>query len=171
MSSCYLFLLVGRIFFRCFGMLCFVCIVLPFLDIFLIFLLLPEFSRLFPSSCIDILSCLAFSFLSRHVPVFFLCFILLSAFVCFFFYLRFQSNFSSRFWFSVRVLLKEPRFSHKLTSLLYRFVYLIWWCFLLIYILILHSFFFSFPPWFFSNLFFFVMVKSSFFFHYSLRIF
>ena len=39
---------VGRIFFHCFGMSCSVYIILPFVDISLIFLLLPEFSGLFP---------------------------------------------------------------------------------------------------------------------------
>ena len=62
--------LVGRIFFRCFGMSCFVCIVLPFLDIFLIFHLSPVLSGLFPLVVIS--SCVVFSFLSQHVPAFFL---------------------------------------------------------------------------------------------------
>ena len=48
MSSCILLLLAGRIFFRCFGMSCFVCIVLSCLDIFLVFFLSPEPSDLFP---------------------------------------------------------------------------------------------------------------------------
>ena len=39
--------LVGRIFFCCFGIFCFVCIVLPFFGIFLIFLLSPVLSGLF----------------------------------------------------------------------------------------------------------------------------
>ena len=39
--------IVDRIFFRCFGMSCFVCIVLPFVDISLIFLLSPALSCLF----------------------------------------------------------------------------------------------------------------------------
>ena len=38
MFSCYSLLFVDRIFFRCFGKSCFVCIVLPFVDISLIFL-------------------------------------------------------------------------------------------------------------------------------------
>ena len=48
MCSCHLPQLVGRIFFRCFGMFCFICIALPFVDIFLIFLLLPGLFGLFP---------------------------------------------------------------------------------------------------------------------------
>ena len=88
---------VGRIFFRCFWMFCFVCIALLFVDIFLIF---RQYFWLISSSCIVIFSCVAFFFLSQHVSKFFLCFI------CFhsFFYLRFQSNFPSRFWYFVRVL-------------------------------------------------------------------
>ena len=48
MFSCHSLLIVGKIFFRCFGMSCFVCIVLPFVDISLIFLLSPVLSSLFP---------------------------------------------------------------------------------------------------------------------------
>ena len=51
MFSYNLLLVVDRIFFRCFGMSClfvFFCIVLRFVDIFLIFLLLLVFSGLFP---------------------------------------------------------------------------------------------------------------------------
>ena len=46
-------------------------------------------------------SYVAFFFLSQHVPAFFLCFILLACFRRFF-YLRFQSNFPSRFLFFLR---------------------------------------------------------------------
>ena len=45
---CHLFPVVDRIFFRCFGKSCFVCIVLRFVDISLIFLLSPVLSGLFP---------------------------------------------------------------------------------------------------------------------------
>ena len=48
MFSCHLLPVVGRIFSRCFGMFSFVCIVLPFVDISLIFLLSPVLSGLFP---------------------------------------------------------------------------------------------------------------------------
>ena len=54
MFSYHLPQLVGRIFFRCFGMSCFVCILLPFLDVFLIFLLLPVLSVFFSSCCVVI---------------------------------------------------------------------------------------------------------------------
>ena len=39
---------VSRIFFRCFGMSCFVCVALSFVDIFVIFLFSPVLSALFP---------------------------------------------------------------------------------------------------------------------------
>ena len=45
--SCHLPQVIGRIFFRCFGMFCFVCIVLPFLDIALISYLLVYFFKLY----------------------------------------------------------------------------------------------------------------------------
>ena len=50
---------VGRIFFRVFGMSCFVFIVLPFVDISLILLLLPVLSGLFPQV---VLLCLCYPF-------------------------------------------------------------------------------------------------------------
>ena len=75
---------VGGIFFRCFGMFCFVCIVLPFVNIFLIFLLSPVIFGLFPQYCIIIFSCVAFFFLSLHVPAFSLCFwpVFVDFFIC-----------------------------------------------------------------------------------------
>ena len=48
MFSCHSLPIVDRIFFRCFGKTCFVWIVLPFVDISLIFLLSPALSGLFP---------------------------------------------------------------------------------------------------------------------------
>ena len=48
MFSCHSHPIVDRISFRCFGMSCFICIALPFVDISLIFLLWPVFSGLFP---------------------------------------------------------------------------------------------------------------------------
>ena len=70
--------LVGRIFFFCcFGMFCLVCIVLLFLDIFLIFLLSPVLSGLFPQVVLLFFLVLL---LSQRVPEFFLCFIILACF-------------------------------------------------------------------------------------------
>ena len=48
MFSYHLLPVVGRNFFRCFVMSCFICIVLPFVDISLIFLLSSGFSDSFP---------------------------------------------------------------------------------------------------------------------------
>ena len=48
MFLCHALPIVDRIFFRCFGMSCFVCIVLPFVDIILVSLFSPEPSGLFP---------------------------------------------------------------------------------------------------------------------------
>ena len=73
MCSCHLPQLVGRIFFRCFGKFCFACIVLLFVDIFLIFLLSPELSGLFPQV-------LTLLFFFNHVSAFFFYSIV---FVCF----------------------------------------------------------------------------------------
>ena len=48
MCSCHLSHVFGRIFFRCLRLFFFVCITLPFVDIFLIFLLSQVLSGLFP---------------------------------------------------------------------------------------------------------------------------
>ena len=55
----------GRIFFRCFGMSCFICIVLPFVGISLIFLLLPVVSGLFPQVVLLFFLVLPFPFCSN----------------------------------------------------------------------------------------------------------
>ena len=69
MSSCILPLLSGRISFRCFGISCFVCIVLSSLGIFLAFILSPVLSDLFPH--VVYFNCLAFLFLSQNIPAFY----------------------------------------------------------------------------------------------------
>ena len=84
---------LDRIFFRYFGKSCFVGIVLPFVDISLIFLLSPALSSLFPQVVL-----LFFFFHVLPIPFFLRLFQRLSFFIilaCFrsFFYLRFQSNF------------------------------------------------------------------------------
>ena len=67
---CHLLPLVGRIFFLCFGMSCLVYIVVPFVDISLIFLLLPGLSGSFPQLyCYFLLYCL-FLFVSTCYSVF-----------------------------------------------------------------------------------------------------
>ena len=60
MFSCHLLSVVDRIFFRCFGMSCFVCVISPFVDISLIFLLPPVLSGLFLQ--VVLLSFLVFPF-------------------------------------------------------------------------------------------------------------
>ena len=57
--------IVDRIFFRCFGKSCFVCSVLPFVDISLISLLLPARSGLFPQVVLLFFLLLPFPFCSR----------------------------------------------------------------------------------------------------------
>ena len=61
MFSSHFLPIVDRIFFRCFGKFCFVCIVLLFVDISLIFLLWPALSGLFPQ-VYCYFSCVACSF-------------------------------------------------------------------------------------------------------------
>ena len=64
MFSCHLLPVVGRIFFRCFGMSSFVCFVLPFVNISLIFLLSPVLSGLFPQVVLLFFLVRSFPFLS-----------------------------------------------------------------------------------------------------------
>ena len=96
MFSCHSLPIVDRIFFRCFGKSCFVCIVLPFVDISLIFLFLLALFGLFPYVVLLFFSCVACSFLFLLISAHFIFFIILACFRRFF-YLRFQSNFPSRF--------------------------------------------------------------------------
>ena len=82
--------LVSRIFFSCFGMSYFVCIVLHFLNIFLIFLLSPVRSGPFPRGLLLFFLLLLFPFLPTCFSVFSISFII---FACF---LRFLICVSSR---------------------------------------------------------------------------
>ena len=77
--------LVGRISLRCFGISFSVCIVLPFVDIFLIFLISPLLYGSFPQVILLFSLVSLFFFLSWHVPAFYLCFIILSVLVDFLF--------------------------------------------------------------------------------------
>ena len=70
MCSCHLPQLVGRIFYRCFGRFCFVCIALPFVDIFLIFLLSPVLSGLFPQVVLLFFLCCFFLFVLTSGSIF-----------------------------------------------------------------------------------------------------
>ena len=65
MFSCNLLPGVDRILFRCFGMSCFVYIVLPFVNIYSIFLLLPVRSGLFPQVVLLFFLVLLFPFCSN----------------------------------------------------------------------------------------------------------
>ena len=72
MFSYHLSQLESRISFHCFGISCFVCIALPFVDIFLIFISFASNFWFISSSCIVIFSCAAIFFLFQHVPAFLL---------------------------------------------------------------------------------------------------
>ena len=94
MFSCHLPTFVGRIFFHCFGISCFLCIVLPFADISLIFFFrlyfLVYFLKLycyFFLCCLFVSTCFSVFPLFYHFGLFFLDF-----------FLRFLANFPS--WFS-----------------------------------------------------------------------
>ena len=63
---------VGRIFSCCFGISCFVCIVLPRLDIFLISLLSPGLFGLFPRVVLSFLLALLFPFCPKFQHFFFI---------------------------------------------------------------------------------------------------
>ena len=93
MSSYILPLPACRIFFHCFGISCFVCMVLSCLDTFLVFLLSPVPSSLFPRV---VFTCVAF-FLFTPICS---CVFPLS----YHSYLRFLSNFLFRFWVSIHAL-------------------------------------------------------------------
>ena len=81
---CHCLPLVHRIFFHCFGIFCFVCIFFPFIDISLIFILLPARSGLFPRIVL-LFFCVGFCFLFLHVLGSFFCLIILACFRTFFF--------------------------------------------------------------------------------------
>ena len=133
---------VGRIFFRCFGMSCFVCIVLPFVNISLIFLLSPVLPGLFPQVVLLFSLVLPFSFLFYMFQR--LSFVLL----CWPLFVDFSSVFPVEFPIFILIFLscflRGSLFSHKLISPLHRLVHLIRLYYLLIYKLML-DLFFSFP--------------------------
>ena len=100
--------IVDIIFLRCFGKSCFVCIVLPFVDISLIFLLLPALSGLFPQVVLLFFPVSPVPFFPAYISVS-LFFIILACFRSFF-YLRFQPNFQSWFRLFLRSFLGDPNF-------------------------------------------------------------
>ena len=123
MFSCHSLPIVGRIFFRCFGMSCFVCIALPFVVISLIFLLWPVFSGLFPqvvplfSPMLPVPSSRLFQRLS--FLLFGLVFVFLKIFICVSSRIS-RPGFDCLFVFFFR----GSQFSHKLILLLHRLVHL-----------------------------------------------
>ena len=106
-------LLAGRNFFQCLGMSCLVWIVWSYVGILFVFLLSPGSSGLFPRVDQIVLLC---SFCPKIFPHFssVLELLLVSDFL---FALR--SNFSFRFWFSVRVLSGNFDFSDKVICIDY----------------------------------------------------
>ena len=134
---------VCRIFFPYFGIFCFVCIVLPFVDIFLIFLLSPGHSGSFPQVVLSFFLVLPFPFCLYMFQRF--------SFVLPFWYVfvDFLSAFPIEFPILVLIFsscfLRGSQFSHKLISPLHRLVHLIWLYYSLICKVVL-DLFYSFPP-------------------------
>ena len=120
MFLCHVLSVVGRIFFRCFGMSCFVYIVLPFVDISLISLLLPKLSGLFPQVML-FFSRVVFSILFPHIPGSF-CLTILASFRRFFFLSSFPVEFLNLVLTVSSCLLRGSQFSHILISPLHRLV-------------------------------------------------
>ena len=119
MFLCHALPVVDRIFFCCFGMSCFVCIVLPFVVISLISLLSPELSGLFTQVVLLFFSRVIFSFLFPHIPGSF-CFTILACFHRFFICVSSRISHPSFDYFFVR----GSQFSHTLISPLQRLVHL-----------------------------------------------
>ena len=84
MFSCHLLPVVDRIFFHCFGMSCFVCIVLLFVDIFNLPSFASNFWSISSSFFLMFAFHIAFSFLFLHISAYFLCFIILTCFRIYF---------------------------------------------------------------------------------------
>ena len=132
MFSCYLSSFLGRIFFRCFGMSCFVCFVLLFVDISLILLLSLVLFGLF-FLALPFLICLymfqRLSFVLSFWPVF----------------VDFSSAFPVEFPILVLIFsscfLRGSQFSHKLISPRHRLAHIIRLYYLLMYKLVLDLFF------------------------------
>ena len=95
-SKCTLHQIVGRIFFRCFGMSSFVCIIWPCLVTLWVSLLWPIVR--FVCGC----------YFLDHIPLGFVCFAFLSSFaVHSFFNLPFYPHFPSRFYISFQISLGD----------------------------------------------------------------
>ena len=156
MFSRHLLPVVGRIFVCCFGMSCFVFIVLFFVDIFLIFLLSPVLSGLFPQVVLLFFLVLPFPFCSNI-------FLRLSFVLSFWpVFVDILSVFPVEFPIMVLILpscfLRVSQFFHKLISLLHTLLHIIPFYYSLIYMLVL-DLFCSFPSYLFSILCFLMMVR------------
>ena len=158
MFSYHLSPLVGRISFRCFRMSSFVCIALPLVDIFLIFLFFRQYFLVYflKVYCYFSLYCL-FLFVFTCSSVF------PSLYNFGLFSLIFFICVSSRisypgFDFFPSCFLRGSQFFQKLIFLMHKLVHLIRLYYLLIYNLVL-DLFLPFPSWMFSILCFLVMVR------------
>ena len=122
MFSCHSLPIVDRIFFRYFGKSCFVCIVLPFVDISLMFLLSPALSGLFPQVVLLFFRVLPVLFFPAYFRVS-LFFMILTCFRSFLF--AFPVEFPIPVLTVSSCFSRGSQFSHKLilhrilTSLLY----------------------------------------------------
>ena len=114
---------LGRIFFRCFRMSCFVCIVLPFVDIFLIFLLSSGLFGLFHQVVLLFFLVVPFPFCPYMFKRVFFVLSFWSVFVDFLFLFPVEFRFLVLIFSSC--FLRGYQFSHKLISLLHRLVHLI----------------------------------------------
>ena len=146
MFYCHLLPIVDRIFFHCFGMSYFACIVLPFVDIFLTFLFFSSTFWYISSSCIVSFSWVVFSFLFLFISAFFFCFITFSCFRRFSIWVSSRnSHLGFDFSFVFFVFLRGSQFSRKLISLQHKLVHLIRLCYSLIYLSVLDSLYLSLP--------------------------
>ena len=144
MFSCHLLPVVDRIFFRCFRMSCFVCIVLPFVDISLIFLLSPVLSGLFPQVVSSFFPVLPFPFCSYIFQRLFFVLSFWPVLVDFFFF-AFPVEFLILVLIFLSCLMRGSQFSCKLISLQQKLVHFIRLYYSLIYMSVLDSFYSS-PP-------------------------
>ena len=121
MFLCHALSVVDRIFFRCFGMSCFVCNFLPFVDISLISLLSPEPSDLSPQVVLLFFLVLSFAFCSQIFQD-------LSTLPFWPVFVYFLSGFLVKFPFLVLTVsscfLRGPQFSQTLISPLHWLVHL-----------------------------------------------
>ena len=123
--SCHLLPITGRNVFLCFGMSCFVCTVLPFVSISLIFLLSPRICGLFPQVVfLFLLFVLAFPF----CLFMFHCFHIVLSFwpVLVDFLSAFPVEFPFMVLFFTSCFLRWSQCSHQLISSLHRLFHLIW---------------------------------------------